>query len=172
MEKFKNNIALAVLENYEKIYLNKFKSTSKSSIFTSAFLKTIKFLKLESICSEYNADYFCKIIAIEIYNNELRIHIQERGNMSLGSLQNPKYSKIYEEESDKSFKVINMKFTVADERRAYDGYLSFDLQLLKEGVNYLFEYGQYGYTRVPIFHYLGKGEISGIDKTLTENKLK
>jgi hypothetical protein len=168
MEKFKNNIARTVLDNYEYNTLYNLKTTGKSLIFTSAFLNTIKIFKLENVCSIYNQDYICKVKAIEIYNNELRVHIQERGNMSLGSLQNPKFSKLIEEKSNKNYMPSSMKFYVADKDREYDGYLSFDLKKLKDGENYLFEYGYCGYNAVPIFSYTGRGEINVFNKQISK----
>ncbi len=118
---------------------------------------------LENVCSRFNENYFCTVKALEHNENELRVHFEVQGNMSLGKLQNPLMSRIYiTEDSKGGFYPMFAKLETNDDKYKINGYFSYNIKRFKEGSRYFFSFGKSSYSRVPIFDYLGKGKISGI----------
>jgi len=65
--------------------------------------------------SSYNNDYFCTITKIVFSPTHLTIHIDERGNYSLGAIQDPRASKLNAKWI--SFPLVGSEFQVADKTR-------------------------------------------------------
>jgi len=150
METLNKNFILPILKNFDYNILVKFKS-SKNSHLLRGYLECPKYFPLENVVSRYNSNLYCTIIAYEFYENEFRVHIAVRGDMSMGSLQHPSYS-IITISKNKIIHTKGAKYTVQDSARAYDGYLIFDYNELEKGDIY-FTYGQFGYSKVKLFTY-------------------
>jgi len=99
--------------------------------------------------SRYNANYFCKVTKIVFSPNSLTLHIDERGNNTLGAIQNPRASKLTSDTV--SFPLLRSEFTIADSKRQYLGYLIYDTSKLQKGMKVYFEYGESGYSKIHLF---------------------
>jgi hypothetical protein len=109
-----------------------------------------KYFKLTGVVSRYNNNYYCNVEAYEYIGNEIRIYIDMKGDISLGSIQNPRSSKLIEINTKKNIPLKNAKFTFEDSNRGYIGYLAYNFNELVPG-NYYFTFGDSGYTQVMVF---------------------
>ncbi|CAF3308949.1 unnamed protein product [Rotaria socialis] len=123
--------------------------------------RTIPSDQLREHISRYNDNYFCTIEKVSIWPSKIRVHIDERGDYSLGTIQDPAQSIIAL--VDTNFSTFNRpigirtnhsRFSITDERSEYVGYLDFpyNISLNAIGKNLIFQYGISGYTNTILFH--------------------
>jgi len=132
----------------QKTGLSDEKEISPASIPTSDV-----YLELENKInkkSSYNNDYYCNIKAFKIKGENVEVHIEMRGNNSLGPIQNPESSQLKVGSQLLQFK--DSHFTLADPTYGYDGYLVYNLKNELKG-DYTFTFGfQFGgYTTVLLY---------------------
>ena len=108
------------------------------------------YLELENKQSRYNNDYYCDIKAFKIKGEDVEIHIEMRGNNSLGPIQNPESSQLKVGSQLLQFK--DSHFTLADPTYGYDGYLVYNLKNeLKSYYTFTFGFQFGGYTTVLLY---------------------
>ncbi|CAF3219203.1 unnamed protein product [Rotaria sp. Silwood2] len=117
--------------------------------------------ELQERISRYNENYFCTIEKVFISPTKIRVYIDERGDESLGNIQDPTHSIIALVENNFpiysrpiGIRTNHSKFSIADERSEYLGYLDFpySISLNSIGKNLIFQYGIAGYTSAILFH--------------------
>lgn len=102
--------------------------------------------------SKYNDVYTCSILGYEIVSNEFRVMIDVKGDQTLGDLQDPLKSRLFDQ-NGVALAPLSGHWTLVDPKYRYNGYLSFDLTKMKIGNTYTFQYGLSGYSKVLIFNY-------------------
>jgi len=107
------------------------------------------YLQFNDKTSKYNDDYYCDVVAFEMNETEVKIHIIMKSNNTLGQIQDPKSSKLLVESGRLNFK--NAEFTKADPNSGYEGYLSYHYNPKLVG-NYFFTFGQFGYSTVTLYN--------------------
>ncbi|CAF1443721.1 unnamed protein product [Rotaria sp. Silwood1] len=108
--------------------------------------------------SSFNNEYYCIIEKIEFYSGIIRIYIDERGDNSLGPIQNPMSSALSilnKSSLSKTKNPIDGKFSINDESRQYLGYLDFPLDNSFLTSQYIigFQYGGFGYSTAKLFRF-------------------
>jgi len=106
------------------------------------------FLPLEGKRSIYNAGYHCTITAVKFSPKKFTVYLDERGDNTLGGIQNPLHSTF--STGGNSLPMISSKFLIADRNAQYLGKLVYSPCYLKNE-SYEFRYGSGGYSLVELF---------------------
>lgn len=94
--------------------------------------------------STYNCNYYCQILSVEI-NNDLKVikvKIDMHGDMSLGTCQNPKSSKLYI--GNKELRVTDTDFERTSFEYGYTGDLIYPYN--GETGKVIFSFGEFSYS--------------------------
>eukprot|EP01102_Stenamoeba_stenopodia_P020615 TRINITY_DN810_c0_g1_i1.p1 TRINITY_DN810_c0_g1~~TRINITY_DN810_c0_g1_i1.p1 ORF type:complete len:271 (-),score=32.00 TRINITY_DN810_c0_g1_i1:125-937(-) len=104
--------------------------------------------------STYNENYKCLVKYVSIGKDGMRVHIDERGDNSLGALQSPSSSNLHWNNA-RQRKPERCKWTIEDPLAQYEGWLLYthiDCLFEKSGVGPVgFEYGWSGYDVCQLF---------------------
>jgi hypothetical protein len=123
--------------------------------------RTIPGDALSQPISRYNDNYFCTIEKVSLWPNRIRVYIDEHGDNSLGPIQDPVDSiiaflgdqiPVYNRPVG-GIKVDHSKFSIADEKSEYLGYLDFPYSISFDniGKNLVFQYGISSYANAILF---------------------
>jgi len=112
-------------------------------------------IPLENKWSIYNQNYKCSVTHVEFRTNIIRIHFNEQGDNSAGSIQNPAFSTLRLEDHDQTdlrrLTCSTAHFLIADRHKQYLGYLEYCINFPIRRSNVHFTYGQSGYREVLLF---------------------
>ena len=121
-------------------------------------MRTFLPAQLKERISRFDENYFCTVEKVQIWPDRVRIYIDERGDNSLGQIQDPLGSiiRIGRKDAPKSpyfragRKPQRGEFLIADPSSQYRGYLEFSVTISREFMNksLLFEFGQSGYEEI------------------------
>jgi len=110
-----------------------------------ASLKRVVSISKQSI---HNPSYHCTINKIEFTPGKIKLHIDERGDNTMGPIQNPVSSTLMA--NGQPIKLLSMKFDVEDMNSQYRGQLNYEAEYVKD-TKYSFSYGEWGYTVTELF---------------------
>ncbi|CAF0772127.1 unnamed protein product [Adineta ricciae] len=123
-------------------------------------MRTILRNDMKDTVSQYNEDYVCTIQKVLLFPGKIRIYIDERGDNSLGSIQEPTTSTVALVDPDMCYYNENERllpdgseFSIADTRSQYLGFLDYSVTLTAEHMDktFIFRYGHYGYSVARLF---------------------
>jgi len=99
--------------------------------------------------SRYNAQYYCDVTMVEFTNTDCTVHIEVRGDGSLGSLQNPEASRLF---VGSNLTSIPHRTFVGSVRTAnfIKGVFVYDSYHCIPGRTLYFQFGSEGYSKIQI----------------------
>jgi len=113
--------------------------------------------------SRFNEYYFCDIVRLEFNQNDFNVHIEVRGNGSLGPIQDPERSRLFIGTNLNPIPYRTISFSVR-ESNVVKGFFNYDSFHLVPGRNMFFQFGVTGYSKVCILD-----QIPSINKGFTFN---
>ena len=106
------------------------------------------YIELKDKCSKYDQNYYCNIIAFEICEDKINIHIDMKGSNIYGPIQKPIFSTL--KIANKRIEFLGSSFIKEDPVSGYEGYLIYKYDQNETG-NYTFNFGQSGYSTVVLY---------------------
>ncbi|KAJ3423476.1 pep-cterm sorting domain-containing protein [Anaeramoeba flamelloides] len=146
--------------------------------YTQAFLLTLNanepqsnyFItkcELENVFSTYNSDYRCQIFDVEVYRYHIKLHFEVKGNRSLGDLQEPRYSRLENTNTEEYYPMASVIYDHYQISSKISGFLIYRTGKLKEGGKLEFIFGEGGYGKAVVLEKFEK--IWDLENSLVED---